>query len=61
MDKMLVTIEGVMVECDRCGYVWLSRSKLMYLTCPSCMQKTKRIKTEEDWGKIKRRREKHKR
>jgi DNA-directed RNA polymerase subunit RPC12/RpoP len=23
-------------KCPRCGYVWESASKMLYVTCPSC-------------------------
>jgi flagellin FlaB len=28
------------VECLKCGYKWRTRSKLKFVTCPSCNQKT---------------------
>lgn len=29
------------VKCQACGYEWESNSKLQYVSCPSCLQKTK--------------------
>lgn len=33
--------EGVIpnIECYHCGYSWFTRSKLKYVSCPSCGQK----------------------
>jgi flagellin FlaB len=31
------------VECQKCGYKWHTRSKLKLVTCPSCNQKTPNI------------------
>lgn len=24
------------VKCPRCGYIWDTKSKLMYVICPNC-------------------------
>lgn len=29
------------VKCSKCGYEWNTRSEMMFVSCPSCMQKTK--------------------
>ena len=28
-------------KCNNCGHEWISKSKLIMVTCPSCMLKTK--------------------
>jgi len=33
------------LRCDRCGYVWKTRSKSGYATCPSCYFRIKRPRT----------------
>ncbi len=27
------------VKCNRCGHVWKTKSTLIFVSCPSCMQK----------------------
>jgi len=49
------------IECEYCGYKWVSQARLGYVTCPNCQQKTKKIKSVEDWDRIKRRKENKKR
>ena len=46
------------VECGHCGYRWASQARLLYVTCPNCQQKTKKVKSVKDWNKINRKREK---
>lgn len=29
------------VQCEHCKYEWISRSGLIYVTCPNCGKKTK--------------------
>lgn len=29
------------IKCDKCGHEWESRSRLVYVTCPSCLGKVK--------------------
>ena len=50
--KMNEIIENWDVVCHRCGYAWITRSKYIMVTCPSCQFRTKKIKTEEDWKRI---------
>jgi len=26
----------MMVKCPRCGYIWDTKAKLEYVTCPNC-------------------------
>jgi len=28
------------IECVHCGYKWQTKSKLLYVTCPSCHRAT---------------------
>ena len=37
------------IKCKKCGYTWNTDSKLIYVSCPSCLQKveTKQKETEE--------------
>lgn len=38
----------VKVKCHKCGYEWLSKSKFVKVSCPSCGAKTLRIKPIEE-------------
>jgi len=29
------------IKCHRCGYEWETKSKLAFVSCPSCMVKVK--------------------
>jgi len=29
------------VKCDKCGYEWDTKSKHVYVSCPSCLQKVR--------------------
>jgi len=31
------------IKCNHCGYIWKTKSKLMFISCPSCMKKTRNI------------------
>ena len=44
--KQKITSEQVMVICHKCGYPFNSKSKLIFVGCPSCNTKTLRIKPE---------------
>jgi DNA-directed RNA polymerase subunit RPC12/RpoP len=35
-------IQPKLVKCQKCGYEWWTRSKLMLVTCPSCGHKVRR-------------------
>ena len=28
------------MKCNKCNYEWETKSKLKFITCPSCMEKT---------------------
>ena len=43
--KQKITDKQVLVICHKCGYPFNSRSKLIFVGCPSCNTKTMRIKT----------------
>jgi rubrerythrin len=34
-------IEGKLLKCPNCGYEWQTRSKLGWVTCPSCLRKVR--------------------
>jgi rubrerythrin len=34
-------IEGKLLKCPNCGYEWRTRSKLGWVTCPSCLRKVR--------------------
>jgi predicted Zn-ribbon and HTH transcriptional regulator len=34
-------IQGIRVKCHKCGYTWITHSKRIYVTCPSCNTKVK--------------------
>jgi len=40
------------VRCPRCGYVWNTRSRLIYVVCPSCRKMFKKEEhiVEEEAG-----------
>jgi len=27
------------VKCPKCGYAWVTKSKMKYITCPNCLLK----------------------
>lgn len=29
----------MMLKCEKCGYLWRTKSKLMNVSCPSCLRK----------------------
>jgi len=31
------------MKCPKCNHKWETKSKLLYVTCPSCQRKTKNI------------------
>jgi len=35
------------VKCEHCGYIWVTNSEKMFVTCPNCMKKTKVISALE--------------
>ena len=35
------TVQEIKVKCHKCGYEWITRSKMAYVTCPSCSRKVK--------------------
>ena len=39
-------------KCPKCKYEWESKSKLIFITCPSCMQKFKKDPTSKTNNKI---------
>ncbi|MEM1690870.1 MAG: hypothetical protein QXG48_05395 [Thermofilaceae archaeon] len=30
-----------LMECPRCGHIWVTTSRLAWVTCPSCMYKVR--------------------
>jgi hypothetical protein len=42
-----------MTKCKKCGYEWESKSKCIYVSCPSCCQKVKKGETKEKKTKLK--------
>ncbi len=44
---MLIIMTMVNIKCPKCGYEWECKSKLIYVSCPSCRFNIK-IKKEED-------------
>ncbi len=36
------------VECEFCGYEWKTKSDHVFVTCPSCLKKTKVEKEEKN-------------
>ena len=47
MTEKLIKLKGVWVECHRCNYGWDCTSQLRLVNCPSCNNKTLRIKEEK--------------
>lgn len=35
------------LKCEKCGYVWTTKSELVLVTCPSCLGKVKRQEKKE--------------
>ena len=35
-----------LVKCNNCGYEWETKSKLNFVTCPSCQKKIRNIKVK---------------
>jgi predicted nucleic acid-binding Zn-ribbon protein len=33
--------EKIEIRCPKCGHVWRTKSKLFYVSCPSCCNKVK--------------------
>ena len=38
---MAMEVEYKKVKCDKCGHTWDTKSKHVYVTCPSCLAKVK--------------------
>jgi len=34
-------IQPKLVKCQKCGYEWWTRSRLIFATCPSCFAKVR--------------------
>ena len=34
-------MEKKKIKCTKCGHEWETKSKMMYVSCPSCLQKVK--------------------
>lgn len=37
------------VKCSKCGYQWVTLSKMNFVSCPSCLNKVK-LKDLEDYN-----------
>jgi predicted nucleic acid-binding Zn-ribbon protein len=35
-------VKGNEQQCPKCNYVWKTKAKMMYITCPNCQRKFKR-------------------
>ena len=45
--KVVVVNNNTMkIKCSKCGHEWETKSKLKYVTCPSCQLKIKREGSE---------------
>jgi len=38
--------DEIKTKCHICSYEWVVKSKMMFVSCPSCRAKTKRVKDE---------------
>ena len=38
---MSKNMDGRPIECKKCGYKWLTKSELYYITCPRCRRNVK--------------------
>lgn len=38
--------KSTLINCDKCGYSWVTKSELLFVSCPSCMQKVKNEQKE---------------
>ena len=39
------------MKCNKCGYEWQTKSKLIFISCPSCLQKVKNEKEVDKDGR----------
>jgi len=35
------------IKCNYCGYEWITASRMIKVSCPSCLNKVQNKKTEE--------------
>ena len=42
------------VKCQKCGYEWVTKSKMIYIGCPNCRRTSKREEARIKKPKIKR-------
>jgi len=35
------------IKCQKCGYEWETKSKHVFVSCPSCLQKVQTKETEK--------------
>ena len=40
LHSMIKNIEGKKIKC-KCGYEWFTKSEMIYVCCPKCMNKNK--------------------
>ena len=53
MENAMTTYLLTEVKCPICGYVWHTRSKMMYICCPRCYRKFRSplfLKDDADLG-----------
>ena len=36
------------ILCSYCGYIWQSKTKMLYVACPKCLNKVRVYKRKED-------------
>ena len=41
------------IKCNNCGYEWVTKSKAVYVSCPSCLKKVKNGGKDEKEGDTK--------
>lgn len=46
LNKIFEIIEDQKITCHKCGYEWITRSRRLFVTCPSCLAKVKNKKGE---------------
>ncbi len=40
-------LQTTKMKCPKCGYEWITASKMYYVSCPRCLRKVERKKEDE--------------
>ena len=36
------------IKCSHCNYEWVTASKREFVSCPNCLRKTKKVRSQEE-------------